>query len=124
MSRILRVAIFGFSFTVFAMAHHSTVTVYQMEATPITLKGTVTKVEWQNPHIWCYIDVTDDAGNVTAWEVEIQANPNAMFRNGWTKDSLRVGDLVTVEGLPPRDTSLNRVLSRALILPDGRELGS
>ena len=64
MSRTLRVVVLGLSFTAFAVAHHSAPTVYNLDQ-PVTLKGTVTKVEWQNPHIWCYIDVTDGAGNVT-----------------------------------------------------------
>ena len=125
MFRILQLLlVFGFCFTSFAVAHHSTAAVYFMDDEPITLKGTVTKVEWQNPHIWTYIDVTDETGNVTNWEVEIQTNPARMYRAGWSKDSLKVGDDVTVEGLLPRNAALNRVLNRSLILPDGRELGS
>ena len=123
MSPVLRVFVFGLLFAAVAVAHHSTVTIYDMDQV-VTLTGTVTNVEWQNPHIWCYIDVTDAAGNVTPWEVAIQTNPNAMFRRGWTKDSLQIGYEVEVEGFHTRDPSLNRVLSRTLILPDGRELGS
>ncbi len=63
-------------------------------------------------------------GNTTNWEVEIQTNPARMYRAGWSKDSLKVGDAVTVEGLLPRNAALKRVLNRSLILPDGRELGS
>lgn len=107
-----------------ASAHHSAAGVYHMDKPTITLKGTVTKVEWQNPHIWIYVNVTDDAGMTKPWEVEIQANPTALFRRGWFKDSVRVGDVIAVEGFLPRNASLNRVLSRSLILPDGRELGS
>jgi hypothetical protein len=123
MSRMLLVTVFVVSCAVAVAAHHSAAGVYFMDKPAIKLKGTVTKVQWQNPHIWCYIDVTDETGKVKAWEVEIQANPNALFRQGWTKDSLRVGDVVAVEGYLPRNATLNRVLSRSLILPDGRELG-
>ena len=123
MFRTLQFVVFVLCFTAFAVAHHSTEAVYHMDQT-ITLKGTVTKVEWQNPHIWCYIDVIDEAGNATNWAVGIQTNPARMFRRGWTKDSLKVGDVVTVEGRLPRNASLKRVLSQSLILPDGRELGS
>ena len=123
MLRTLQFVVFVLCFTAFAVAHHSTEAVYHTDQT-ITLRGTVTKVEWQNPHIWTYIDVTDETGNVTNWEVEIQTNPARMYRAGWSKDSLKVGDAVTVEGLLPRNADLNRVLNRSLILPDGRELGS
>ena len=124
MSRTMQVFVLCLCFTALAAAHHSTAAVYFMDDPPITLEGTVTRVEWQNPHIWTYIDVTDDAGNVTNWEVEIQTNPARMYRAGWSRDSLKVGDAVTVEGLLPRNAALKRVLNRSLILPDGRELGS
>ena len=124
MFRTLKAVVIGLSFTAFAVAHHSTAAVYFMDDEPIILQGTVTKVEWQNPHIWTYIDVTDEVGNVTNWEVEIQTNPARMYRAGWSRDSLKVGDTVTVEGLLPRNSALKRVLNRSLILPDGRELGS
>ena len=105
-----------------AGAHHSTVAVYLQDST-ITLEGTVTQVEWRNPHIWFYIDVVGDEGNVTNWGVEFQTPPARMFRRGWTQESLQVGDVVTVEGSLPRNSELIRVLSRTTILPDGRELG-
>ena len=124
MFRTLKAVVIGLCFTAVAVAHHSTAAVYFMDDAPITLKGTVTKVEWQNPHIWAYLDVTDEVGNVTHWEVEIQTNPARMYRAGWSKDSLKVGDAVTVEGLLPRNAALKRVLNRSLILPDGQELGS
>jgi len=124
MFRTLQLVVISVCFTALAGAHHSTAAVYFMDDAPITLQGTVTKVEWQNPHIWTYIDVADEAGNVTNWEVEIQTNPARMYRAGWSRDSLKVGDAVTVEGLLPRNASLKRVLNRSLILPDGRELGS
>jgi hypothetical protein len=124
MSRTVQVFVLSLCFTALAAAHHSTAAVYFMDDPAITLKGTVTRVEWQNPHIWTYIDVTDDAGNVTNWEVEIQTNPARMYRAGWSRDSLKVGDAVTVQGLLPRNAALKRVLNRSLLLPDGRELGS
>ena len=123
MFRTLQLLVLTFCFTALSLAHHSTTAIY-LEDQTITLQGIVTKVEWQNPHIWTYIDVTDAAGNTTNWEVEIQTNPARMYRRGWTRDSLKVGDAVTVEGSLPRNTALKRVLNRSLILPDGRELGS
>ena len=61
------------------------------------MTGSVTRVDWGNPHIWVFMDVKDDTGKVANWGVEGGA-PNALFRNGWRKDSLKVGDTVTVEG--------------------------
>ncbi len=63
MFRTLQTVVIGLCFTAVAGAHHSTAAVYFMDDPPVTLKGTVIKVEWQNPHIWTYIDVTDEAGN-------------------------------------------------------------
>ncbi len=123
MFRSLGVVVVGLCLTAAAVAHHSTAAVYDEDQT-ITLKGTVTKVEWNNPHIWAYIDVVDEAGNTTNWEVEVQSNPARMYRRGWTRDDLKVGDEVSVEGELPRNAALKRVLNRSMILPDGRELGS
>jgi hypothetical protein len=87
---------------------------------PVTLKGSVTRVDWGNPHIWVFIDVKDEAGKVSNWGVEGGA-PNALFRNGWRKDSLKVGDTVTVEGFQGRDGS-NRANAARVTLPDGRRV--
>jgi hypothetical protein len=122
MFRTLKIALFCFCFAAGAVAHHSTVAVYDAEDT-ITLEGTVTQVEWRNPHIWFYIDVVGDDGNVTNWGVEFQTPPARMLRSGWTQESLQVGDVVTVEGSLPRNRELTRVLSQTTILPDGRILG-
>jgi len=87
---------------------------------PVTLKGSVTRVDWGNPHIWVFIDVKDEAGKVSNWGVEGGA-PNALFRNGWRKDSLKVGDIVTVEGFRGRDGS-QRANANRVTLPDGRRV--
>ena len=72
---------------------------------PSICKGVVTKVEWQNPHTFFYIDVTDDATRkVTNWAFEM-GSPNGLMRNGWTRNSLKVGDVVSVEGSRARDGS-------------------
>lgn len=96
MSRMSRVITFILSFAALAAAHHSASATYDMEKPVIKLKGTVTKVEWKNPHIWCYIDVTDADGKVKPWEIEIQGNPSSFFRRGWKKDSLKVGDVTLI----------------------------
>jgi hypothetical protein len=85
-------------------AHHSFPAQYDASK-PVTLTGKVTKVEWTNPHIFIYIDVTDDkTGAVVNWALEM-GGPNALLRLGWKRDSLKPDDLVTVEGSLARDGS-------------------
>jgi hypothetical protein len=86
-----------------AHAHHSFSAVFDANK-PIKMTGTVTKLDWQNPHTWFYIDVKDDGGNVTSWGMEL-ASPNLLMRNGWTRTTLKVGEVVTVEAFHARDGS-------------------
>ena len=85
------------------IAHHSFSAQFDAEK-PLKLMGTVTKVEWRNPHAWFYIDVEDDNDNVSNWGLEL-GSPNLLMRQGWTRSSLKVGDAVTVEGFHSRDGS-------------------
>ena len=82
-------------------AHHSFAA--EFDATkPFTLTGLVTKVEWQNPHTFFYVDVTDPAtGKTTNWAMEL-GSPNGLMRSGWTRNTLNIGDVVTVEGCVAR----------------------
>ena len=121
MLRTLQFVFIGLCFTAVAFAHHSTAAEYGEEK--ITLKGTVTKVDWRNPHIWVYIDVVDEAGNATNWAVGIQTSPARAFRMGFTKDTVKPGDVVTVKGLLARNHELKRVLNESFILPNGKNLG-
>lgn len=100
------------------VAHHSFAAQYDREKT-ITLKGTVTKIEWMNPHVYFYLDVPESAGTVR-WAVEGGA-PTSLYRAGWRKDSLKVGDSVTVHGYLARDGSKLANMAKAL-LADGREV--
>src|ERR1700728_5434737 len=84
-----------------ALAHHSFAAEFDVKQ-PITLKGTVTKVEWTNPHVWIYMDVANESGAVEHWQLENGA-PNALARMGWTRNSLKAGDQVTVEGFRAKD---------------------
>jgi hypothetical protein len=86
-----------------ALAHHSFATQYDADA-PVTLTGVVTMVEWTNPHARFYIDVEDENGQVVNWNLEL-ASPNVLRRNGWLRNSLTAGDVVTVEGSRARDGS-------------------
>src|SRR5271169_3696382 len=85
------------------LAHHSFAAEYDA-AKPITVKGTVTKVEWMNPHARFYVDVKDDKGVVTNWEFEL-GSPNGLMRSGWTRNSLKQGDVITVAGSLAKDGS-------------------
>jgi hypothetical protein len=100
-------------------AHHSFEAEYDADK-PITLKGTVTKVEWTNPHARFYIDVKDESGNVINWNLEL-ASPNGLMRQGWTRNSLKVGDVVTVTGSQAKDAS-RLANARTVTLADGRKV--
>jgi|SRR5882762_4348622 len=88
-----------------ALAHHAFAAEYDAKK-PIKLTGTVTKLEWLNPHTWFYIDVKDDNGKVTNWGFEM-GSPNILLRAGWTRNSMNPGDVVTVEGSRAKDGSNN-----------------
>ena len=86
-----------------ARAHHSFAAQYDRNK-PVTLTGSVTRIEWMNPHVYFYMEVKDTSGKVTNWAIEGGA-PNTLYRAGWRKDSLKIGDVVTVEGFLARDGS-------------------
>jgi len=100
-------------------AHHSFAAEYD-RLKPIKFTGTVTKVEWMNPHIYYYVDVKDAGGKITNYAVE-GGTPNSLRRQGWGKDSLRIGDTVTVDGFLAKNGS-NHVNGRTVTLPDGRRV--
>ena len=102
-----------------AQAHHAFAAEFDA-ARPVELRGVVTRMEWINPHSWITIDVTTEQGTVETWEVEAGA-PNAMFRRGFTRDSLPVGTEVVVRGYQARDGS-QRANGRDVTLPDGQRL--
>ena len=102
-----------------AFAHHSFAAEYD-DKRPLTLRGNVTKVEWMNPHIWIYLDVKDESGNLTHWQCEGGA-PNGLIRQGWGKASLKDGDEVIIDGFHAKDGS-STCNARTVKLPDGRRL--
>ena len=100
-------------------AHHSFSAQFDANK-PLKMTGTVTKVEWQNPHSWFYLDVKGDAGNVTNWGWEL-ASPNLLLRRGWTPKTLEVGAVVTVEGFHALDGS-NMANARVIVTSTGQTL--
>lgn len=100
-------------------AHHSFSAMYD-DKKPITLTGTVTKMQWGNPHIYYYVDAKDPTGKVANYAIE-GGTPNSLQRNGWKRDSLKVGDTVTVQGFMARDGS-NHVNGRNVTLPGGKRV--
>jgi len=102
-----------------AIAHHSFAAEYDSNK-PITLKGSVTKMEWMNPHARFYVDVKDDAGKVTNWELEL-GSPNGLMRRGWTRNSLKPGDVVMIEGYEAKDGA-KLANARNVTLADGRKI--
>jgi hypothetical protein len=89
----------------------------------VSLVGTVTKVEWQNPHIHIYVDVKDNSGKVVNYAVE-GGTPNSLYRRGWRKDDLMPGDVVTIAGAAPSRNGSPRVHLGSITTADGREFFS
>ena len=102
---------------VLVQAHHSFAAQYD-STKQVTLQGTISKVEWMNPHVYVYVDVPDETGKVVNWAVEGGA-PNVLYREGWKPTSLKVGDRVSILGSLARDGS-KQVNALSFKLPDGR----
>jgi hypothetical protein len=101
------------------IAHHSFAAEFDAKK-PVKLRGTVTKMEWINPHSWIHIDVKTPDGKVEQWMVEGGA-PNALLRRGWNKNSLLPGTEIYVEGFQAKDGAL-RANGRDITFPDGKKL--
>jgi Family of unknown function (DUF6152) len=100
-------------------AHHAFAAEFDASK-PIKFKGTVTKMEWINPHAWIHIDVKGDDGTVTPWMIEAAA-PNALLRRGWTKASLPAGTEILVQGFQAKDGA-NRANGSVITFTDGKKL--
>jgi hypothetical protein len=102
-----------------ALAHHSFASEFD-SAKPVTVQGAVYKVEWTNPHIWVYVDMKDAGGKVERWQCE-GGSPNTLTRQGWSRDTLKVGDQVIIEGFRAKNGS-NTCNSRVVKTADGKRL--
>ena len=100
-------------------AHHSFAAEYGGNK-PVSLKGKITQVEWVNPHSWIHIDVVGDDGKAVNWSCET-APPNALYRQGWRRDTLKEGDEVVVDGFLAKDGS-HTMTARSVTTPDGKKL--
>ena len=100
-------------------AHHSFAAEFDASK-PVTLRGTVTKMEWINPHSWIHLGVKNPDGTVTTWLIE-GAAPNALIRRGWNKNSLPPGTEIAIDGYLAKDGS-KMANGREMTLPDGRRL--
>jgi len=100
-------------------AHHSAAAEYDL-STSVTVQGTITKVEWTNPHIYFYVDVKGANGEVVNWAIA-GASPTQLYRDGFKKDSLKVGDSVIVVGFPARKVE-HLADMKSVTLADGRKL--
>ena len=101
------------------LAHHSFAAEFD-ESKPVTLQGTVTKMEWINPHSWIHIDVKGEDGKVVPWMIEA-GTPNTMVRRGFTRDSLKAGAEIVVQGFLSKDGA-NRANGFSITFTDGRRL--
>jgi DNA/RNA endonuclease YhcR with UshA esterase domain len=100
-------------------AHHSFAADYDASK-PVTLTGRVTKIDWMNPHVRFYLDVEDASGTVTNWVFEL-GSPNTLMRSGWTRNTLTVGERITVQGCRAKDSS-NQGNATGIRSSDGKVL--
>jgi hypothetical protein len=102
-----------------ARAHHAFAAEFDADK-PVTIEGTVQKVEWMNPHIWVYVDMKGADGTVERWQCE-GGSPNTLSRQGWSRDTLKPGDQVVIEGFRAKNGS-NTCNSRVVRTSDGKRL--
>ena len=101
-------------------AHHSFAAEFDA-GKPVNISGAVTKVEWMNPHVWFYMDVKDSSGKASNWGVEM-GSPNGLMRTGWSRNSMKPGDVVKVDGSRAKDDSNNANARSVTLAATGQKL--
>lgn len=102
------------------VAHHSAAVEFD-EKKPIKVAGTLTKIDWLNPHTIFHMDVTDQAGRIANWSWELPS-PNQLMRAGWSRTSMKIGDAITVEGIHARDGSNHGMATAVTLTSTGKRL--
>ena len=119
----LLAVVFGAFLAVMPVAAHHAFSAEYDSKKAVTVKGIVTKVEWMNPHVYFYLDVTDDSGNIANWAFEM-GPPNGLERSGWTRNTMKVGDEVIVEGTLAKDGSKQANARSVTMASTGKKLGA
>jgi hypothetical protein len=104
------------------VAHHAFAAEFDADK-PVKLTGAVTRLDWTNPHAWIYVDIKDETGKVANWGFEL-ASPNGLMRSGWTRFSLKAGDVVTIEGSRAKNGSNNANAQTVIVASTGQKLFS
>jgi hypothetical protein len=105
-----------------AFAHHSFAAEYDSKK-PVSLKGIVTKVDWMNPHVYFYLDVKDESGNITNWALEM-GPPTLLQKAGWSRTTMKVGDEVIVQGILAKDGAKQANARSVTMAATGQKLGA
>jgi hypothetical protein len=105
-----------------AMAHHAFATEFDAQK-PVTVKGIVTKIDWANPHVWFYINVKTESGLIENWGFEM-GGPNSLRNSGWTRETMKIGDEVIVEGSLAKNGSHNVNAKNVTMASTGKKLGA
>ena len=119
----LLAVVFGAFLAVMPVAAHHAFSAEYDSKKAVTVKGIVTKVEWMNPHVYFYLDVTDDSGNIANWAFEM-GPPNGLERSGWTRNTMKVGDEVIVEATLAKDNSKQANARSVTMASTGKKLGA
>ena len=125
MQRIVLSLIIGSALLAGAMpawAHHAFATEFDAQK-PVTMKGIVTKIDWANPHVWFYINVKTENGTIENWGFEM-GGPNSLRNSGWTKETMKIGDEVIVEGFLAKNGSRSVNAKNVVMASTGKKLGA
>jgi len=125
MRRIIGCLIVVFSLLISAIpvgAHHAFATEFDGKK-PVTMKGIITKIEWMNPHVWFYLDIKNENGEIQNWGFEM-GGPNSLRNSGWTRETMKIGDEVIVEGSMAKNNSKNVNAKSVTLASTGKKLGA